>query len=279
MNRLRLVTIVSAMALICFFTETSQARSALLVTHYGSSDDVTRSETIDKITADMQAAFPELTVREAYISPVVRRNLKRNGIETDSPTEALLRLRVERFDTVYVQSTTIIDGSEMAEVRKSVAETAPFFSCIKVGNSLLHTPDDCMKLVEILSDYPCAEDEAIVYVGHGNNLPSTAIYTQLDYMFSDMGLKNFHVSTIEGYPTAQSTLHEISEGGNIKQVNLIPLLLVCGNHTKNDIAGEFADVLKSKGYNVQTILRGLAEIPAVRALYIAKARILVENCD
>lgn len=253
----------------------AEARSAILVAHYGSSDDNTRIATIDKITADIRSEFPSMEVREAYISPAVRNNLTQRGISTDSPTEALMRLRIEGFDTVYVQSTTIIDGMEMAEVHKSAQDMAPFFSLIKVGNSLLHSPDDCLELVGILSDYPCENGQAIVYVGHGNNLPSTATYAQLDYMLTIEGPASFHVSTIEGYPTAQTTLNELKRDKKIKTVTLLPLLLVCGNHTKNDIAGEFADVLDKAGYRVNVVMRGLAEVAAVRRLYVEKTRRLL----
>lgn len=276
MNNFKLIN--AAIILVAFMTSLhSYSKSALLVTHYGSSDDTTRSLTIDRITEDMRRAFPSVEVREAYISPVVRRNLEKKGLKTDSPVDALLRLQVEGFDSVYVQSTTIIDGIEMEEVRKSVRLVAPFFAFVKVGNSLLFTPDDCSRLVEILADYPSDGNQAIVYVGHGNDQPSTATYTQLDYMFHLSGLSRFHVSTIEGFPDVNSTITELSADKKLKKVTLLPLLLVCGNHTKQDIAGDFADALRKKGYRVETILRGLAELPAVRKLYVEKARKLIEG--
>ena len=260
-----------------FFGFYASAKTALLVTHYGSSDNDTRAVTIDKITADMKDSFPEIEVREAYISPIVRDNLAKKGIIKDSPVEALLKLRVEGYDSVYVQSTTIIDGGEMAEVRKSVAETSQFFNFIKVGNSLLHTPDDCMELVEILAEHQSEPDEIIIYVGHGNFLPSTATYTQLDYIFKNKGYERFYVSTIEGYPDAKATLHEIGMKSKIKKVKLIPLLLVCGNHTRNDIANDFADEFKSAGFDVEVVMRGLAETEAVRKMYVAKAMRLMSE--
>ncbi len=55
-------------------------------------------------------------------------------------------------------------------------------------------------------------------------------------MMKAHGLKNFHVSTIEGYPALDATLLQLKET-RPKKVTLIPLLLVCGNHTKEDIAG------------------------------------------
>lgn len=276
MNRLKFIVAIGVCAMAMLVTVKSWSRTAILIAHYGSSDDSTRRLTIDSITASVGHAFPDIEIREAYISPVVRKNLAAKGISKDSPLDALLKLRVEGFDTVYVQSTTIIDGAEMAEVRRSVDEVAPLFSRIVVGNSLLHSPADCLHLVSILSRFPIMEHQAVIYVGHGNNLPSTATYSQLDYMFADTGQTHFHVSTIEGYPTADSTLKEVLRSPEIKKVTLIPLLLVCGNHTKNDIAGQFAAEFRANGYDVEVIMRGLAELPSVREMYIDKIRQLLD---
>ncbi len=255
------------------------AKSAILVAHYGSSDDSTRAKTISIITEEVRQAFPDYEVREAYISPVVRRSLARRGISSDSPVDALLRLRAEGYDSVYVQSTTLIDGTEMAEVRRSVEQTAPFFRLAVTGRPLLYTPDDCQTVTRILLDQPCDKNEAVVYVGHGNLLPGTATYCQLDNMLGVAADADctYHVSTIEGYPTVQSTLAQLAKDKKIKKVRLIPLLLVCGNHTKRDIAGEYADTMRKAGYSTEVIMQGLGETPAIRAIYIDRIKEMIDK--
>lgn len=254
---------------------TVNAKTALLVAHYGSSDMETREATINKITSDIQTSFPDIEVREAYISPIVRKHLRDNGISVKSPTEALLQLQVEGYDTVYVQSTTLIDGQEMAEVTKSVEEVKQFFKFLKTGTSLLYSPEDCSQLVDILANRKCTKGEVIIYVGHGNLLPSTATYTQLDYMFANKGYENFHVSTIEGYPDVSATINELKEYHDIRKVTLIPLLLVCGNHTKYDIAVDFSKAMETAGYEVEVEMRGLAENQHIRNLYVERVKELL----
>ncbi|MDE6205807.1 MAG: sirohydrochlorin cobaltochelatase [Duncaniella sp.] len=255
----------------------ASAKSAIVVAHYGSSDDETRAKTISLITEEIRQTFPDHEVREAYISPVVRRSLAKRGIHSDSPTDALLRLRAEGYDSVYVQSTTLIDGTEMAEVRKSVEQTAPFFKLAAIGRPLLYTPDDCLTVTDILLREPCGKNEAVVYVGHGNMLPGTATYCQLDNMLAVAPQKSgtYHVSTIEGYPTAQSTATQLAGDKNIKRVKLVPLLLVCGNHTKRDIAGEYSDIMRQAGYTPEVVMRGLGENPAIRAIYTERVKQLL----
>lgn len=54
----------------------ANAKKGIVVAHYGSSNDRTRALTIDKITAEItESVNPEVPVKEAYISPVVRKNL------------------------------------------------------------------------------------------------------------------------------------------------------------------------------------------------------------
>lgn len=251
------------------------AKTALLIAHYGSSDSETRAATINRITSDIKASFPDIEVYEAYISPVVRKHLRDKGIEVKSPTETLIQLHVDGYDSVYVQSTTIIDGQEMAEVTKSIEEVKPYFKFLRAGTCVLYSPEDCLQLVDILANRWYSKEEAIIYVGHGNMLPSTATYTQLDYMFANKGHSNFHVSTIEGYPDASATINELKENRDIRKVILIPLLLVCGNHTKKDIAIDFTKTMEAAGYEVEVEMKGLAENPQIRELYVERVRELL----
>ena len=252
---------------VALFSSAQGEKTALLITHYGSSDPDTRALTLDVITREAKETFPQFEVREAYISPIVRRRLEKQGVHKDSPVDALLKLRSEGYSHVLIQSTTLIEGSEMTSVRRDAESVKPFFKEIKVGNPLLYTVEDCEKVIEILTQEQPGKKEDVIYVGHGNQLPSTATYAMLDYMMKAHGLKNFHVSTIEGYPTLDATLAQLKET-RPKQVTLIPLLLVCGNHTKEDIVGVWKPEMEKAGYQTNVRMQGLGEQPAIRKLYM-----------
>lgn len=249
-----------------------EARTGIVVAHYGSSNDETRALTIDKITREIAENIPASTpVKEAYISPVVRKNLLKKGTKKLSPEEAFLAMRLEGVDTLIVQPSLIIDGGEMDEVRKAVEKVQPFFSHIEIGRPLCYSPSDFEKVVDILAKEDSKNVDAIVFVGHGNNLPSTSTYTQLDYMLADRNLKNMHVSTIEGYPTVETTIRQLQQSPNkIKKVKIVPFLLVCGNHTLHDIAGEFSETLKKNGYIPEVVFKGLGENAEIRNLYVER---------
>lgn len=268
--RYTLVLVVTLVAAI-----STQAKKGILIAHYGSSDSTVRAKSISLITQEVKSQLPNFEVREAYISPVVRKRLAKNGTPVSSPTEALLKMASDGIDTIYVQSTTIIDGQEMSEVRESVAKTEDFFQKVYVGRPLCYSPEDCQEVAQILiSESP--KENHVIFAGHGNLLPSTATYSQLDMMTSILSSGRCRVSTIEGYPDAQATVKLLDTKKYGKRVTLIPFLLICGNHTHEDIAIDFADQLKKNGFLTEIDYKGLAERPAIRNIYLNRIKELVE---
>ncbi|WP_300698684.1 sirohydrochlorin cobaltochelatase [Bacteroides sp.] len=253
-------------------------KAALLMVHFGTTHDDTRALTIDAINAKAQAAFPELKFQEAYTSRIIIRRLKERGIEKITPLDALLKLRGEGYTHVIVQSTNIIDGVEMESLRKDVESVLPFFKEIRVGTPLLYSIEDAEKVVDILgkrlntsTQGKKAAKENIVLVGHGTYTPSTAIYSQMDYMLKANGLTNFHVGTIEGYPTFETMLAQL-KAAKAKQVTLVPFMFVAGDHAKNDIAGEWKEALEKEGYTVNAHLEGLGQVPEIQEIFINHIR-------
>lgn len=253
-------------------------KAALLMVHFGTTHDDTRALTIDAINSKAQAAFPELKFQEAYTSRIIIRRLKKRSIEKDTPLDALLKLRAEGYTHIIVQSTNIIDGVEMESLRRDVESVLPFFKEIRVGTPLLYSVEDAEKVIEIVGNRlktsvqgKKAAHENVVLVGHGTYTPSTAIYSQMDYMLKANGLTNFHVGTIEGYPTFETMLAQLKTG-KAKQVTLVPFMFVAGDHAKNDIADEWKERLEKEGFTVSTRLESLGQVPEIQEIFIDHIR-------
>lgn len=256
-------------------------RAALLMVHFGTSYDETRSLTIDAINAKAKDAFPELEVREAYTSRIILRILKRRGVEKHSPLEALLRLRAEGYTHVIVQSTTLLEGAEMESLYRDVESMLPFFKEIRIGHPLLYSVDDCRRVAEILvrrhSDKADLKKKShVVFVGHGTHVPATATYSQMDMLLKEMGQPQMHVSTIEGYPDFDATLSFL-KAAKAKNLTLIPFLFVAGDHASNDIAVEWRHAFEKEGMQVGTCLEGLGQIEEIQNIYIDHIRFALEN--
>lgn len=264
-------------------------KAALLMVHFGTTHDDTRALTIDAINAKAQATFPELKLQEAYTSRIIIRRLKARGIEKLTPLEALLRLRSEGYTHVIVQSTNIIDGVEMESLRRDVESVQSFFTEVRTGTPLLYMVEDAEQVVDILGKYLNASPakngkvsakqlpmQSFVLVGHGTYTPSTAIYSQIDYMLKAHGLTNFHVGTIEGYPTFENMLAQL-KAGKTKRVMLAPFMFVAGDHAKNDIAVDWKEALEKEGYMVNVHMEGLGQIPAIQDIFINHIRFMMKH--
>ena len=254
-------------------------KAALLMVHFGTTYDETRTRTIDAINGKARTAFPQLEVRESYTSRIILRRLKTRGISKETPLEAMLRLRAEGFTHLIVQSTNIIDGLEMESLRRDVESVRPFFKDTRVGTPLIYSTEDALKVVDILANRIPAnarQREHVLFVGHGTSTPATAIYSEIDYMLKTEGHSNYHVATIEGYPTFDNALQKL-RAAKAKTVILAPLMFVAGDHAKNDISQEWKEALEKAGFRVQLHLEGLGEIPAVQDIYLSHIAFLMKH--
>ena len=246
--------------------------TSLLMVHFGTTYDDTRRNTIDAINEKARKEFPDMIVREAYTSRIVMNRLAKQGIRKDTPTEALLRLRSEGVRTVKVQPSYVIDGIEMDRLRKEIEQVRPFFDSIWVSTPLLYSVEDAETVCEILVNRHPADNkkrEHVLFIGHGTEGPATALYSQLDYMLRANGHVNYHVATIEGYPTQATALNQIKSMKG-RKVTLVPLLFVAGDHANNDISVEWKEALEKEGLSVDVKLEGLGEVPEIQDLYIKK---------
>lgn len=252
------------------FDGAPKEKTAILMVHFGTTYDDTRSATIDAINEKAKEHFPDITVTEAYTSRIIINRLQKRGIKKQTPQEALLRLAADGYTHVIVQGTNVIDGIEAEVLRNDTKLMTPFFKEIRVGRPLLYSVDDCKKVVGVLVDrYGKAleKNSAVVLVGHGTSTPANAIYSQIDYMLTANGAPQFHVATVEGYPTYETTLVRL-KSSKVRNVTLVPFMFVAGDHARNDIDGEWCEKLEGEGFNVSSILEGLGKIPEIQNIYI-----------
>lgn len=258
-------------------------RVALLMVHFGTTYDKTRTCTIDAINQKAREAFPEFEVREAYTSRIVIRKLKERGIEKQTPLDALFRLRAEGFTHIIMQPTTLLDGAEMESLRRDAATMSPFFREIRIGKPLLYDVEDSQKVASLLAARHLGLSNAkknhhVVFVGHGTYTPATAVYSQMDHIFKISNTDLFHVTTLEGYPTYDTLLAEL-KAAKARKVTLVPFLFVAGDHASNDIAVDWKKALEDEGFEVGCVLEGLGQIPEIQDIYISHIRFATEYAE
>ena len=252
-------------------------KEAMLVVSFGTSHPDTRALTLDATEAAFKEKFSNYDIYKAYTSQTIINILKRrDGIQVYNVREVLEVIKKEKYGSVVVQSLHVMNGAEYDDMKAIVDEFKDDFIEIKVGKALLTSYEDYVKTCGALSlNFPERQDqEAIVLMGHGTHHEANAVYPTLEYVFKKIGHKNVYVGTVEGFPSFDDVLNQLSADG-IKKVTLMPLMIVAGDHAKNDMAGDKEDawktMLKKAGFKVDIYMHGMGESQAIRDIFISHA--------
>ena len=136
--------------------------------------------------------------------------------------------------------------------------------------------DDVAEFVKAFStQFPkLGSEDALLVMAHGTPHPSNAYYSVVQTRLDRAKLGNVYIYTVEGWPNIETVL-EILKNKKVKNVTMMPMMMVAGDHANNDMAGDEPDshksLLKKAGFSVKTYIHGLGENAAVRKLFVAKA--------
>ena len=244
-------------------------KKAILVVSFGTSYHETRKKTIEACENKIKESFKDYDFYRAFTSGMIINKLKkRDNMFIDNPSEALEKLYNAGYQEVVVQSLHIICGDEYNKLKDMVAQYEDKFDKISIGRPLLTYIDDYRETVEaVKKDLDKMDiDEAVVFMGHGTEHESHSSYPAIEYMFRDYGINAF-VGTVEGYPELEQVIKKL-KNSNIKTVDLLPFMLVAGDHAINDMASDEEDswktILEKEGFNVKVHVKGLGENPYIQ---------------
>ena len=277
MKQRNILTIV--FTLFCVATIMAQnvvnEKTGILLVHYGTSNDKSRAQTIDKLNTRVTDTFPDCAVVEAYSAPSVIKTLAKRGIKKLYISQALDSLKALGCNKLVVQSTMLLDGVMTEMLRTEVVKVKNDFRAVSVVRPLLYSVDDCRTMIEMLTKSLLADKSVatkksqVVLVGHGSDSPANAMYSQIDYLLKAEGKSSWHVGTIEGFPKRENVEQQLKNSKN-KNVILVPLLYIAGNHQKEDIDGVWKTQLQTKGYHVDVFGKGIGEMTEIQNMIIGK---------
>ena len=277
MKQRNILTIV--FTLFCVATIMAQnvdnEKTGILLVHYGTSNDKSRAQTIDKLNSRVAETFPDCAVVEAYSAPSVIKTLAKRGIKKLYISQALDSLKALGCNKLVVQSTMLLDGVMTEMLRTEVGKVKNDFRAVSVVRPLLYSVDDCRTMIEMLTKSLLADKSVatkksqVVLVGHGSDSPANAMYSQIDYLLKAEEKSSWHVGTIEGFPKRENVEQQLKNSKN-KNVILVPLLYIAGNHQKEDIDGVWETQLQTKGYHVDVFGKGIGEMTEIQNMIIGK---------
>ncbi|MBV5316887.1 MAG: sirohydrochlorin cobaltochelatase [Desulfobulbaceae bacterium] len=254
---------------------------AILLVTFGTSVPSAQVAFVN-IEKQVRATFPGTEIRWAYTSKIIRKKLAKNGVQIDSPETAMAKLMDDGYTKVVVQSLHMITGAEFHEIyanTKLFEQMSGGIGKVVVSYPMLTTDESMERVLQaIVADVVPKErkpGEAVVLMGHGTHHPSDAIYSALMYKLQKRDA-NMYIGTVEGHPTFDEVKEMLVKKG-IKKAYLVPFMTVAGDHALNDMAGDEADSWKSQlskaGIESVPVLKGLAEVDSLVALWIDNLKI------
>lgn len=276
----KMFSLILALAMLCgcagiASAEEETVKPVILVVSFGTSYNDSRDVTIGAIEADIAAAYPDYEVRRAFTAQTIIDILaEREGLQIDNVTEAMDRLVADGVKNVVVQPTHIMHGYEYDDMVEEIMPYADSFDSLAIGEPLLSSFEDYEAVTAALladNENAGSADTALVFMGHGTEHFANATYSELEAVMQAEGYTNAFVGTVEGFPTLEVVQGKLAVYG-AKNVVLMPLMVVAGDHANNDMAGDEEDswktILTNAGYEVECVLEGMGQNAAIRAIYV-----------
>jgi sirohydrochlorin cobaltochelatase len=269
----------AALSLVCGVAQAAEKvrkdKPGILLVAFGTTVPAARVA-FDNIDRKVRVAFPDIEVRWAYTSRIIRRKLARGGEIIPSEIGALAAMADDGFTRVAVQSLHTIPGQEfhgLARTAKAFEGMPKGIERIVVARPLLATSKDLERAVDALAaNFPKERKagDAVVLMGHGTHHPANNFYPALQYFLWKKD-PNALVGTVEGVPLLDDVLAELRKR-NVTKAYLMPFMSVAGDHARNDLAGDEPDswksILTKAGIECIPVLKGTAEFDAVVDIWV-----------
>ena len=261
-------------------------KKAILVVSFGTSYIDTLKVTIEKAENQIRDYFNDYDTYRAFTSHKIIKKLKEKyEIFIETPEEMLEKLYENGYEEIIMQPLHMIPGEEFIYINKIADSFKEKFEILKVGRPIFYyqgieeLPQDYSLFIEATKEL-YEENNAVVLMGHGTAHPANSVYGCLQAVFEDEGYENVFVTTVEGYPNFENVIKRLRRR-NISEVTIAPLMVVAGDHARNDMASDEDESLKSmleaEGIKVNVHMKGLGESEKFNQLYINRIDDLINN--
>lgn len=246
----------------------------IVVCFFGTTHLDTYKKCIKPIYDEVLRVYGEkMPVVMAYTSRIIVKKLKSLGImNVMTEVEALSKLKKEGVTSPIVFSMHLLAGNEYEKIT-SLRDDYPGLIVTKPLFNSFNSIDFFTRTLEF------DDDKNYVLMGHGSDHESDEVYDHLADFFSRNGKSNVYVATVEGKRSLDVIMPELMKLRD-KSLVLRPLMLVAGDHAKNDMAGDDKDswkeILKSKGFKVKCEVVGLGENKKVREMFYSKLKEVID---
>ena len=275
-------------------------KNAVVLAMFGTTVE-SALQALLNIRTKIEDRFPNTKVRIAFTSNIIRKKWQHRAEDSEyikahpeipedilhvkTPLATIADLQNDGYDNIVIQPTLISMGEEFLDLHtyvKALMNMGTFkkskykpFHKVALGRPVLGTYgtkfpyfEDIFAVAKAMApDVKLATKEkaGIVYMGHGNEYFPGNGGTYLEFaskmrkIYPDVVTA---IGNVEGFPGIEDVMETLRLYG-IKKVILKPFMVVAGDHSINDMAGNEEDswksILMKNGFEVVTVAKGLGE--------------------
>ena len=247
-------------------------KRAIVLSCFGSVIEQQKYLDLQKL---IEEKFSDCDVFLSFSSRMVLKHLIKNGEDFKNLPQVLADVDMLGYQHIVVSSINIYPTDEH-EFLKKIVNGFNSFSLANVNhtNAILTKTKDTTEFLKELNDQVSQKDTANLYIIHGTPKLDTAGIEAINYTASFLELigENNYACSLEGampYFDIHDVIKAKMKKDGVKKVQVVPLLLVSGNHyikdmneIKDDLANEFESSI------VPTLTHGqhfnLIELPKIQ---------------
>lgn len=244
-------------------------KKVILVVSYGVAGKAAWEKSLGRLEEEIRRHWPEWDVYQAFTGRRILEKCRAQGFEMPDEKQLREKLIGEEYDRIVVLPVYVNFGKEYSKAIETVASEA---SADRTGLPLLGDEVWRRKVAEGLrNEVQAAQDETVLYVGHGSKQEGDRVYELLEEDLHQCGQK----AVVGSLEKVEEALDRIKT----KKTVIVPLLLTAGKHALNDVCGDerhsVAARLRGAGNEVRCIEKGLMEYEAIRQIYLDQLRELI----
>ncbi len=189
----------------------------------------------------IESEFSKYDIFLAFQSKMIIKKLAKNGNIYKNLPQILAETDMLGYKKIIVTSINLFPSDEHNLVKSTVEGFKHFsLSNIKYTNAIFSTTKDTTKILYELNKQISKENIANLFIIHGTPKLDISGITSIDYVggfLREINELNFFCSLEGAYPfyAIKETLIKNLKEKNIKKLQIVPMLLVSGNHFVSDI--------------------------------------------
>jgi len=247
---------------------------AIVLACFGS---VVEQEMYLALKRDVEAKFEGVDVFIAFSSRMVLKDLIRRGMDYKNLPQVLADVDMMGYKNIIVTSVNLFPTDEHELLMRTVKGFKAFsLANIRYTKAIMNKTKESSLLLKALDKAITEPDRANLYVIHGVPILDLAGLSSVGYTDEFLRLinSNNYTCSLEGafpfYAVKERLIEQMKENA-VKKVQIVPLLLVSGNHYKKDmveISEELGEHFESRIVPSQTESKrfNLIELPDIRAI-------------